>query len=95
MKKFQPRALDFKPSDFIGRDMELLQQRMEMYDSMSPSERALVQHYGLKLGVEAARQFYGRWKLAWEYAEKQRQLLQVQRLRSIDLSGFAAATKRR
>lgn len=89
MKKLKQPPSGPLPSDGMNtQDMEVTLMRMEMYDSMCPQERALVQEFGLKLGMEAARANYGRWDDAWQAAERQRKALQVQRLRNITISGL-------
>jgi hypothetical protein len=89
MRKFRPSPSVALSNEVIGlspAEMARTIERMELYDSLTPAERALVQHYGLKQGYEAARLFYGRWNEAWEYAEMERQRLQKERWQNIRIS---------
>lgn len=58
-------------------------ERMALYDALEPQMRSLVYEYGLALGIEAGRRFYGRWAEAARWAEQQREALQVARWRNM------------
>lgn len=53
--------------------------RIELFDSLGPQERELVNEYGFKLALPIIRQFYGRWAVAREHLEAARKALQVNR----------------
>lgn len=95
MKKFQPRALDSSFSEFKHSPQYEAQRDslLDIIDNLSSAERRLVHEYGAQRALLAIRQFYGRPHKAREALEAERKLLQVQRLRSIDVSGFAARLK--
>lgn len=57
-----------------GEKMERTLLRMEQYDGLPPQGRALVREFGMNIGMHAARQFYGRWDEARQWAEQQRQI---------------------
>jgi hypothetical protein len=70
-------------------------ERMEIYDSLSPVERELVDQYGFTLAYPVCRQHYGRWDEARAILEEKQAALQVANLRSISFTGLVAALLRR
>lgn len=49
------------------KEQARIQERMALYDSLEEPVALLVQEFGLRAGLEAARLHYGRWEQARAY----------------------------
>jgi hypothetical protein len=99
-KKYRQKVLASRSSSYglewdTSKYMAAATERMEIYDSLSPPERELVDEYGFNVAYPVCRQHYGRWDEARAVLEEQRQALQVAGLRNIPLGGLVAALLRR
>jgi hypothetical protein len=84
-------GLEWDTTEYMAQAVE----RMEIYDSLSPVERELVDQYGFTLAYPVCRQHYGRWDEARAILEEKQAALQVANLRSISFTGLVAALLRR
>lgn len=88
-RKCRSRPCDAPAQGLSAEELARTCERMELYDSLTDEEAALVQEYGLAAAINATRQFYGRPAKAREYLEAQRKALQVQRMGNITAAGPA------
>jgi hypothetical protein len=72
LKQALRRAEDIECDGLTPEALDRTCFRMEQYDGLPPQGRALVQEYGMRIGLEASRLFYGRWEQAAAWAEQQR-----------------------